>query len=259
MTRYISPLLFALGLIWLIGHHRPTSAAETPTSYTVQRGDTLLHIAQAHHVTINAMIRANDLPNPNFIYVGQRLTIPEQGHYHVVMVGDTLSAIALRYGVSLSELRTLNQLSNPDLLYVGRSLRLPLTVQQRQSGLKEIVVDLSQQRAYLYEESTLIHQFIVSTGGYGRETVTGQYTILNKLPVAYASTWNLSMPYWLGIYWAGPLQNGFHALPIMPDGSRLWDGYLGTPVSYGCIILNDSDAETLYNWADLGTSVVIQN
>ena len=24
--------------------------------------------------------------------------------------------------------------------------------------------------------------------------------------MAYASTWNLDMPFWLGIYWAGPLE-----------------------------------------------------
>jgi lipoprotein-anchoring transpeptidase ErfK/SrfK len=66
------------------------------------------------------------------------------------------------------------------------------------------------------------------------------------------------MPYWMGIYWAGHLQNGFHALPVRADGSVLWDGYLGTPVSYGCIILSTADAAALYQWAQVGTPVTIQ-
>ena len=124
---------------------------------------------------------------------------------------------------------------------------------------KEIVVDISEQRAYVYENGVLLYQFIVSTGEPGRDTAPGHYQILDKIPVAYASTWDLDMPYWMGIYWAGPLENGFHALPtVRHTGYTLWDGYLGQRVSYGCIILSMQDAETLYNWADIGTDVTIR-
>ena len=77
--------------------------------------------------------------------------------------------------------------------------------------------------------------------------------------MAYASTWDLDMPYWLGIYWAGPLENGFHALPTVRNtGYTLWDGYLGQRVSFGCIILSLADAETLFNWVDIGTDVTVR-
>jgi hypothetical protein len=76
--------------------------------------------------------------------------------------------------------------------------------------------------------------------------------------MAYAYLWSLQMPYWLGFYHTGYLENGFHALPIMSSGAVLWDGYLGTPVSYGCVILSYPDAETLYNWAEIGTEVIVQ-
>ncbi len=124
---------------------------------------------------------------------------------------------------------------------------------------KEIIVDISEQRTYIYQNGVLINQFIVSTGEPGRDTAPGHYQVLNKIPVAYASTWDLDMPYWLGIYWAGPLQNGFHALPtVRHNGYTLWDGYLGQRVSFGCIILSLADAKTLYNWADIGTPVTIR-
>lgn len=123
---------------------------------------------------------------------------------------------------------------------------------------KRIVVDISDQRTYLYENDEVVNEFIVSTGEPGQDTAIGEFEIQSKIPMAYASTWNLDMPFWLGIYYAGPLENGFHALPTVRDtGVRMWDGYLGQRVSYGCIVLGMEDAETLYNWAELGTPVSI--
>ena len=53
-------------------------------------------------------------------------------------------------------------------------------------------------------------------------------------------------------------ENGIHALPIMSNGQTLWAGYLGTPISYGCIVLGTYEAKLLYDWAEMGTSVTIQ-
>jgi LysM repeat protein len=46
------------------------------THYTVKRGDTLSEIAKYHGVSMHALIKANNISNPNHIYVGQRLRIP---------------------------------------------------------------------------------------------------------------------------------------------------------------------------------------
>jgi lipoprotein-anchoring transpeptidase ErfK/SrfK len=119
------------------------------------------------------------------------------------------------------------------------------------------VVDLSDQRTYVYENGALLWTFVVSTGMPGSETWQGNFQIQNKIPVAYAATWDLQMPWWLGFYWAGSLQNGFHALPILSNGVRLWEGLLGQPASYGCVILSEADAQSLYNWAEIGTPVSV--
>lgn len=89
-------------------------------------------------------------------------------------------------------------------------------------------------------------------------TRIGQFSVLDKIPNAYGATWNIWMPNWLGIYYAGTLENGIHALPILPSGATLWAGFLGTPISYGCVVLGTSEAQELYNWADVGTPVEIQ-
>jgi lipoprotein-anchoring transpeptidase ErfK/SrfK len=67
------------------------------------------------------------------------------------------------------------------------------------------------------------------------------------------------MPYWLGIYWAGGSENGIHGIPYNAStGWRLWEGYVGTPVTFGCILLDDANAKTLYDLAYLGMPVIVQ-
>ncbi len=124
-------------------------------------------------------------------------------------------------------------------------------------GAKYVLVDISEQHMYAYEGDTLVFSFVASTG-MNNATAPGVYSVLNKIPSAYGSTWDIWMPYWLGIYWVGNLQNGIHALPIMPNGGILWDGYLGTPISYGCVVLSTYNASLLYNWVDIGTPVEIR-
>jgi lipoprotein-anchoring transpeptidase ErfK/SrfK len=135
----------------------------------------------------------------------------------------------------------------------------PASASGSESGQKRIVVDVSEQRMYVYEGDKLRWKWVVSTGEPGRDTAIGQFAVQSKIPMAYASTWNLDMPHWLGIYWSGPLENGIHALPIKRDtGYRLWDGFLGQRVSYGCVILSEDHAKKLYKWAKIGTPVTIQ-
>ncbi len=124
-------------------------------------------------------------------------------------------------------------------------------------GWQYILIDISEQHLYAYEGDTLVFSFVASTG-MNNATATGSFSILNKIPSAYGSTWDIWMPYWLGIYWAGTMQNGIHALPIMSNGATLWAGYLGTPISYGCIVLGSYEAQLLYDWVDIGTPVDIQ-
>ena len=99
---------------------------------------------------------------------------------------------------------------------------------------------------------------VVSTGISGYPTRRGTFAVQSKIPNAWSGPWQLWMPFWLGIYWAGSTENGIHALPIA-NGQRLWGGVLGTPISYGCIVLGTTEAELLFGWADLGTPVIIRD
>ena len=124
-------------------------------------------------------------------------------------------------------------------------------------GNKYILVDISDQHMYVYEGDALVYSFVSSTGMYNA-TRAGSFSVLDKIPSAYGATWDIWMPNWLGIYWAGSMENGIHALPILPNGATLWAGYLGVPISYGCVVLGTYEAQLLYDWADVGTPVEIQ-
>jgi len=52
------------------------SATATPQTYQVQPGDNLTEIADRYGVSVQALIEANNLSNPNQLISGQRLTIP---------------------------------------------------------------------------------------------------------------------------------------------------------------------------------------
>lgn len=200
---------------------QPESAATHPSTYTIARGDTLGSIARRFGVGIQALMAANRISNQDRIYSGQVLTIPGGSN-----AAATTVEVAAPVGVTPAS--------------------------------KLIRVDISEQHMYVYENGGLIGSWVTSTGERGRDTAPGNYSVLNKIPNAYGATWDLWMPNWLGIYWAGYLQNGIHALPILSDGSQLWAGWLGTPVSFGCVVLSDENSTTLYNWAEVGTPVQIQ-
>jgi LysM repeat protein len=257
-----------------------STALQSNTYYVVDPGDTLSGIAASYGTSTQALVEANGLASANLIYVGQRLLIPGGSGepasstpstpsgttgYYTVQVGDTVSSVAVRNGVTAWAIVEANHLANPNFIYVGQRLVIPggssaapAPTSQTSGSNKRIVIDLSEQHMYVYQDGALLYSWVTSTGMPGAATIPGHFQVLNKLPNAYAYTWGLQMPYWLGIYWAGSLQNGIHALPIMADGRILWEGYLGQPVSYGCIILSTENAATLYNWAEVGTPVDIQ-
>ncbi len=108
----------------------PTPKSESGqkvTKYTVQPGDTLSSISQKFGVSMEAIIAANGLKNPNAIYVGQVLTIPSQGavKVHIVKPGETLLGIAAKYGVDYKELMKANGITDPNTIYAGQKLIIP--------------------------------------------------------------------------------------------------------------------------------------
>jgi LysM repeat protein len=255
-----------------------SAAALGGDTHIVGPGENLFRIALHYGTTVEVLAQLNGITDHNHLTVGQRLRISGDptaptpvlrpasiATAHTVAAGETLAAIALRYDVTPWALAQANSLANPALIFAGQVLTIPGVSSAESAspttgvgGAKRILVDLSEQHLYAYQGDTLVYSFVASTGMWKSPTQTGTFSVLNKLPNAYASTWGLQMPYWMGIYWSGGLQNGIHALPILSNGQQLWAGYLGTPISYGCIVLGTYEARLLYEWADVGTTVVVR-
>jgi LysM repeat protein len=324
----------ALGLLlWLLAA-QPGLAQVARTTYVVQAGDSLSGIALNHGVSVDALARANDLSSADFIWVGQRLIIPNAAtassapavsvttRAYVVEPGDTLASIALEAGVNLNALISLNGIQDPNLVRVGQKLLIPgppsgtvaagasltqvrytvkagdtlgsiaarydmtaaaivranglasadlirigleLLIPSRQGGatsftgrVSRFVVSIAQQRCWLYAGDNIVADWACSTGQRGAGTNAGSYTVQSKMERAYGSTWGIWMPYWLGIYWAGGSENGIHGIPFdAATGWRLWEGYVGTPVTYGCVLLDDDNARLLYDLAYIGMPVIV--
>ena len=54
----------------------PTPTVATTITHIVEAGDTLYDLAQKYDTTIEAIVEANDLPDPNSLKLGQKLIIP---------------------------------------------------------------------------------------------------------------------------------------------------------------------------------------
>lgn len=188
-------------------------------------------------------------------------TIVHNPTTYSVRSGDSLWSISLDLGIPMwyileanEGLTTDNLESGMTLTIPSKNILLPLPVIRG----KRIQIDISEQRMYVYEAGALIATHIISTGVEDSPTMAGVFQVQTHETNAYASNWDLYMPHFMGIYEAWPgFMNGIHGLPLLSSGQRLWAGNLGSPVSYGCIILGLEEAETLYQWAENGVVVEI--
>lgn len=93
--------------------------------HTVKPGETLWQISLTYGVPMDVIAKANELPNPNQLVIGQSLVIPTEDAVHTVRPGETLWGISLKYGISVQELQRVNDIENPNLIYPGTVLVIP--------------------------------------------------------------------------------------------------------------------------------------
>ena len=121
----------------------PTNPPQ-PTTYKVQKGDTLYSISQKFNTTIDEIKRLNNISSNN-IYINQELYIPstntlpsnplpippinddenEEYSEYIVQKGDSLWKISRDYNISVKDLIELNNLTTTTL-QIGDKLLVPI-------------------------------------------------------------------------------------------------------------------------------------
>ena len=257
--------------------------AQTHTTHKVAAGETLTAIAARYGVSIEALSAANDITNSSLIYVGQELIIPsaeaetEAGDEaemqappekpakplptsYTARAGDTLSTIARQQGVSLAALAAANKITQAGALQAGQRLVIPPVAAldpPATVGRLKLLVSISRQQCQVLQDGKVLYDWVCSTGRVGSGTQAGVYFVQSKYRNAWGSRWGFYMPYWLGIYWAGGSENGIHGLPYQPGGAPVWADSLGTPVTFGCVLLGEVESATLWQMAYIGMPVEI--
>jgi lipoprotein-anchoring transpeptidase ErfK/SrfK len=248
-------------------------AQDGTITHIVESGEDLFSIAAHYNASVPAIMLANGLANLDAAQVGQKLVIPptiplsgsvqEGATTHVVARGENLYRIGLRYGVSVQAMAWANGLKNPYLIYVGQRLVIPnrssTPVPQPGPSVpppapgaagKQIVVVLHEQKVYAYENGQLVHSSLASTGIARYPTPVGQYRIYTK----YLSTLMTGPGYYLPnvpytmYFYAG---YGLHG--------TYWHNNFGHPMSHGCVNLPTPEARWFFEWAPVGTPVIVRS
>ena len=102
--------------------------------YTVKKGDSLWSISQKYNITVNELIKLNNLNNTT-LQINQPLKVPktvieespiQNEETYIVQKGDTLWSISRKLGISVNELKDLNNLTS-NLLNIGQQLKIKRT------------------------------------------------------------------------------------------------------------------------------------
>jgi spore germination protein len=93
--------------------------------HVVQSGDSLWQIARAYNSTVQNIVAANQIPEPERLAIGQTLVIPIIGSFYWVQPGDNLWAIGQRFGINYLTLAQVNQIDPNSPLAIGLRLYIP--------------------------------------------------------------------------------------------------------------------------------------
>lgn len=127
------------------------------------------------------------------------------------------------------------------------------TIQQsiqtlQQSNKRWIQINLSKQRLTAWEGGKRVYSVVISSGKKSTPTRVGSFKIQSKHRTTRMRGQDYDVPnvpyamFYQGNY-------GIHG--------AYWHKRFGTPVSHGCVNVAPNHAKWLFNWASLGTPVVI--
>ncbi len=123
---------------------------------------------------------------------------------------------------------------------------------------RRIVFDQSDQRVWLIEENNAVERSYLVSGSRFDNLQPGTYSVQSKQRQATSFDYTGTMEYFVRFATGYRAPIGFHAIPIYNNGEMEQTvEQLGTPLSAGCVRQEKSDAKYLWDWAPIGTKVVV--
>ncbi len=119
---------------------------------------------------------------------------------------------------------------------------------------RRVVYSNSQQRVWLVEEDGRTDSSYLVSGRQG-DPPAGTYQVFSRS--RHARSGKVSMEYMVRFARTTGLDIGFHAIPVGRKGPVQSESELGQYRSKGCVRQKHSDAAHLWDWAPVGTPVVV--
>ena len=120
----------------------------------------------------------------------------------------------------------------------------------KQSGERWIEIDLSKQRLIAWQGNRPVYAVIISTGKSSTPTPTGIFSIQTRYRTTRMSGADYDVP---NVPYAMFYHRGYAI-----HGAD-WHNNFGTPVSHGCTNVAVNHARWLYNWASIGTAIIVRD
>lgn len=178
---------------------------------------------------------------------------PETGHEIVIQAGREGRQLADIEGLTNGIIDALAK-STPYEKEVAITTAPFKTVTLAGGTDRWVEVDLSEQRTTLWAGSTAVSSFTISSGVGQFPTVTGEFAIWYKTPnqvMTGGSRASGDYYYLPNVTWVSYFHRdyGFH--------TAYWHNNFGQPMSHGCINMRQADAKALYDFAPIGTKVIV--
>ena len=193
------------------------------SQYTVQRGDFLGQIGEKLAIDWRLIALVNNLTNPNQLNAGMVLLVPN--------AEDVVSFNLSQAGLSRHDL-----VARQPGARIGQG--------------REIVVVLSTQTVYAYENGILQKTALVSTGLAKTPTVQGDFEIYLKRRKQRMTGPGYALD---NVEWVMYFHQGYAI------HGTWWHNDFGQRRSKGCVNMTNYDAQWFYEFASLGTPVHVRN
>ena len=119
---------------------------------------------------------------------------------------------------------------------------------------KEIHVFIEEQVLVALENGEEVYSFDIVTGRDGKETTAGRYSVFRKHEKYTSKTYGSEMPYTMFFTADG---KAIHGTQMATLRSYLHSYLTESVGSQGCVGLTDDNAKALFEWAPVGTPLVV--